>query len=249
VSDIIYGIHPILEAIKSGKEIEKVFIRQGMRNEHIFELQQLVTQQSIPMQYLPEESLNRITRKNHQGIVALISPIEYQNIEAIVPSLFENGKNPFILILDRITDVRNFGAIARTAECAGVDAIIFPAKGAARISSDTVKTSAGAIHSIPICRVPSLRNTTEFLKNSGLQLVAASEKRNDKTREYYNIDYTPPTAIIFGSEEDGISDNVLILADYIAQIPVLGTIQSLNVSVATGIVLYEAIKQRATIKV
>ena len=190
---------------------------------------------------MPLEKINRLTRKNHQGVFAFISPIDFHNIEDVIPTLFEEGKNPLILVLDRITDVRNFGAIARTAECAGVNAILIPEHNAAAINADAIKTSVGALHKITVCRTWNLKLSLQFLKDSGLQLIACTEKTQD---DMYKLDYSPPTAIIVGSEEDGVSAEFLRMCDAKAKIPMIGKIASLNVSVATGVILYEAIRQR-----
>ena len=230
-----------MEAIHAGKEIEIIYITRGARGDLMQELKQLMRESNILYTEVPVEKLNRLTRKNHQDVVCFISAVTYQSIEDIIPFVFEKGEIPLVLVLDRITDVRNFGAIARTAECAGVHAIVIPAKGAAQINSDAVKTSAGALNSIPVCREKNLRNTIEFLKASGLQIVAATEKTPELV---YGVDYTSPAAIIMGSEEDGISSDLLKLADKKIKIPLFGTIESLNVSVACGVVLFEAIRQR-----
>jgi 23S rRNA (guanosine2251-2'-O)-methyltransferase len=240
-NNFIYGIRPVMEAIHAGKEIEKIYITRGARGDLMQELKQLMREKNILYTEVPVEKLNRLTRKNHQDVVCFISSVTYQSIEDIIPFVFEKGETPLILILDRITDVRNFGAIARTAECAGVHAIVIPAKGAAQINSDAVKTSAGALNSIPVCREKNLRNTIDFLKGSGLQIIAATEKTSDLV---YAVDYTSPSAVIMGSEEDGISSDLLKLADKKIKIPLFGTIESLNVSVACGVVLFEAIRQR-----
>ncbi len=238
---IIYGLRPVIEAINAGKEVEKVLIQTGLRSELFHDLRVLLAQNSIPYQFVPVEKLNRITQKNHQGIIAYISSITYGDIENIIPFLFDQGKSPLILILDRITDVRNFGAIARTAVCAGCDAIIIPYYNSVRVSSDAIKSSAGALHLVPVCRSNSLIKTVEFLKSCGLQIVACSEKTQ---QPYYKTDMAVPTAIIMGSEEDGITDILLKSADQKVKIPMAGEIASLNVSVACGIILFEACKQR-----
>lgn len=239
--DYIFGIRAVIEAIKSGKQIDKLMIRSGLKGELFFELIELVKDLDIPMQYVPNDRINRVTRKNHQGVLAFISPIEFQQIENILPTIFEEGRTPFIVVLDKVSDVRNFGAITRTAECAGVDAIIIPEKGSARISGDAVKTSAGALHKIPVCRVKSLSNTIKFLKDSGIQVVAATEKAQDF---YYQTDFTIPTAILMGAEDRGVAIEYLKVADQLVKIPLLGEIESLNVSVAASILMYEAVKQR-----
>jgi 23S rRNA (guanosine2251-2'-O)-methyltransferase len=241
-TNIIFGIRPVIEIIKSGREIDKLLIQKGLKSRNFFDLNFLIQKYKIPCQYVPVEKLNNITPKNHQGVIGFISEIEYQHIENILPFVYEQGKNPLILILDRITDVRNMGAIARTSECANVDAIIVPTKETAQINADAIKTSAGALAKIPVCREDNLIHTFNFLKNSGLQIIACTEKSD----VYYNtIDFTIPTAIIIGSEKDGISQKYLRVSDNIVKIPILGKIESLNVSVATGIILYEAIRQRA----
>ena len=237
----IFGIRAIIEAVNAGKTIDKLFIQKGLHNDLFAELWKLVRLKRINYKHVPLEKINRLTRKNHQGVFAFISPIDFHNIEDVVPSLYEQGKNPLILVLDRITDVRNFGAIARTAECAGVDAIIIPEQNAAAINADAIKTSAGALHKITVCRTWNLKLAIQFMKESGIQLVGCTEKTQDMM---YKPDYTPPTAIIMGSEEDGVSPEFLKMCDARAKIPLAGKIASLNVSVATGVILYEAIRQR-----
>ncbi|HAF28679.1 MAG TPA: 23S rRNA (guanosine(2251)-2'-O)-methyltransferase RlmB [Bacteroidales bacterium] len=239
--DFIFGIRAVIEAIRSGKQIDKLMIKAGLKGELIFELMDLVKSLQIPIQYVPNERINRVTMKNHQGVLAFISPIEFQNIDNILPALFEAGKTPFIVILDKVTDVRNFGAITRTAECAKVDVIIIPEKGSAQISADAVKTSAGALLKIPVCRVKNLAQTIKFLQQSGIQIVAASEKADDY---YYKVDFTIPTAILMGAEDKGVDLEYLKVADQMVKIPILGEIESLNVSVAASILIYETVKQR-----
>lgn len=241
---MLFGSRAVIEAIKSGKELEKIFLQNNVSNELTSELKRLIRENNIPFQYVPPEKLNRLSNKNHQGVIAFLSAITYQSIENILPAVFEEGKTPLVLILDRITDVRNFGAIARTAECAGVDAIIIPAKGAAQINGDAIKTSAGALHIIPVCRSENLKTTIEYLKESGLQIIACTEK----SEKYYNeTNLQLPAAIILGSEEDGISDEYLKRSNEKVKIPLMGKIESLNVSVATAIILYEAVRQRLKI--
>lgn len=239
--DFIFGIRAVIEAINAGKTIDKLLIKSGLKGELFYELMKVVKENEIPFQYVPNERINRITMKNHQGVLAFISPIEFQNIENILPDLFEKGKTPFFLVLDKVTDVRNFGAITRTAECAGVDAIIIPEKNSAKISGDAVKTSAGALLKIPICRVKSLSKTIKFLQESGIQIVAATEKASEM---YYQTDFSIPTAILMGSEDKGVDLEYLRVADKMVKIPILGEIESLNVSVAASILMYEVVKQR-----
>ena len=239
--DIVFGFRPVIEALESGKVIDRVLLKNGLQGELYREVFDVINKKKIPFQFVPLEKLNNVTRKNHQGIIAYISPIEFSDIDNVIPGLYENGKVPFILVLDQITDVRNFGSIVRTAECAGIHAIIIPLKNAAKINADAVKTSAGAIFNMNICRTVSLKKTTDILKKSGLQVVAASEK---STKKYSQIDYTIPTVIIMGSEEKGISAELLELADETVQIPVLGKTGSLNVSNAAAIISYEVVRQR-----
>jgi len=239
--NFIFGIRAIIEAVEAGKTIDKLFIQKGLHNDLFAELWKLVRLKRINYKHVPLEKINRLTRKNHQGVFAFISPIDFHNIEDVIPALYEQGKNPLILVLDRITDVRNFGAIARTAECSGVDTILIPEQNSSAINADAIKTSAGALHNITVCRTWNLKLSLQFLKDSGIQLVACTEKTQDNM---YKPDYTPPTAIIMGSEEDGVSPEFLKMCDARAKIPMNGKIASLNVSVATGVILYEVIRRR-----
>ena len=240
-NQMVFGIRAVVEAIRSGKEIEALYMQRGIGGGLLNELKELLAEYQVTAQQVPVEKLNRLTPKNHQGVVAFISPIVYQKIENIIPLLFENGEVPLILVLDAITDVRNMGAIARTAECAGVHAIVIPAKGSAQVNPDAIKTSAGALYKIPVCRHENFIQTVKFLRESGLQLVCCTEKTKD---DIYTPDYTAPTAIVMGSEEDGVRNELIRMADHLAKIPMYGEIESLNVSVATGVILYEAIRQR-----
>jgi 23S rRNA (guanosine2251-2'-O)-methyltransferase len=239
---LIYGIRAISEAIRAGKEVDKLFVQEGLNNELFGELRQLTRTHGIQYKMVPAGKIQRLASgKNHQGVVAWLSAINYSSIETVLPSVFEKGKTPLLLILDRITDVRNFGAIARSAECAGVDAIIIPSRGSAPVSADAVKTSAGALHKIPVCREDNLKTVIEYLKGSGLRIAACTEKGS---QPYHKADLNGPLAIIMGSEEDGISGEYLKRADVRVQIPMIGTISSLNVSVAAGIIVFEALRQR-----
>lgn len=240
-NEIIYGYTPVVETLQSGKEIEKIFIFKSMLAHKAAELNQLAKEFEIPIQYVPKEKLNKLTNQNHQGVVAIVSSVSYIDIEMLLPSLFESGKPPFLLILDKVTDVRNLGSIARTAECAGIDAIIVPYRGSAMINSDAVKTSAGALNKVNLCRVANLKHTIQFLKDSGIQMIAATEKSD---KPFYSIDYKNPCAIVMGSEDVGISEEYLKMCDEAVQIPMLGETQSLNVAVSTGIILFECVKQR-----
>ncbi len=237
----IFGIHPVLEAFGSGKELDKIFVQKGLRNDTMHEVIQEAKKRGVYVQFVPVEKLNRLTRKNHQGVVAITSLVEYQRLDRVLPMIYEKGETPFILVLDRVTDVRNMGAIARTAECTGVHAILVPAQNSAKISADAVKSSAGAVLRIPIARSYKLKEDLQYLKDSGLQIVGVSEKTDT---DFTKNDYTLPTVVIMGSEEDGISDEYLKLCDSFAKIPLVGEIASLNVSVAAGVVLFEALQQK-----
>lgn len=239
----LFGTRPVLEAIKSGKNIDKILFKQGLNGDTFHELFNLVRDNNIPYQFVKAERLNRITRKNHQGVIAFLSVVEMQSIEQLVPMLFDEGKLPLLLMLDQVSDVRNFGSIARTAECAGVHAIIIPEKGAAAMNADALKTSAGALNYIPVCRSKSLVQTAKFLQQSGVQIIAATEKGVDL---YHQADCTKPTVFIMGAEGFGINPDLLKIADQLVKIPILGEIQSLNVAVASGVLLFEAVKQRTT---
>ena len=240
-NEMIFGARAVIEAIQAGKEIDKVLIKKDIQSDLSKELLAALKDTFIPVQRVPVERINRITKKNHQGIIAFISPITYQRTEDIVPFLFEQGKNPLLIMLDGLTDVRNFGAIARTCECAGVDAIIIPNKNSVSVNADAIKTSAGALHTLPVCREANLRNAIKFLKDSGFKIIAATEKGD---YDYTKADYEGPTCIIMGAEDTGVSYDNLALCDEWVKIPMLGTIESLNVSVAAGVLIYEAIKQR-----
>ena len=240
-NEMIFGARAVIEAIQAGTEIDKVLIKKDIQSDLSKELLAALKDTFIPVQRVPVERINRITKKNHQGVIAFISPITYQRTEDIVPFLFEQGKNPLLIMLDGLTDVRNFGAIARTCECAGVDAIIIPNKNSVSVNADAIKTSAGALHTLPVCREANLRNTIKFLKDSGFKIIAATEKGD---YDYTKADYEGPTCIIMGAEDTGVSYDNLALCDEWVKIPMLGTIESLNVSVAAGVLIYEAIKQR-----
>lgn len=241
--NIIFGIHPVIEAIKAGKEIDRILLQSTLgSHETIRELKRVAREVDIPIQYVPLEKLNKVTFKNHQGVIAFVSEITYQPLQNILPSIYEKGEDPFLLILDRITDVRNFGAIARTAECAGIHAIVIPVKGSARINMDAVKTSAGALYNIPVCREENLKTAIDLIKSSGIEIISCTEKG---TAAYFQTDYKKPVAIILGSEEDGISQEYLNRSDVKVHIPMAGNTASLNVSVAAGIILFEALKQRS----
>lgn len=238
-ADFVFGINSVVETLKSEKEIDKILLLKEMK--HVEEIETLARNRGIPVQKVPQERLNRVTMKNHQGAIAFVSSVNFAQLSNVVTSVFESGETPLILILDRITDVRNFGAICRSAECSGVNAVVLPVRGAAQINGDAMKTSSGALNFIPVCRETDLMNTVKYLKNSGFQVVSCTEKGNDVI---YDVDFTLPTAIIMGSEEDGITDSLIEESDYKAQIPLKGKVESLNVSVAAGVILFEAVRQR-----
>ena len=240
-NEMIFGIRAVIEAVEAGKEIDKVLVKKELQGDLAKELFSVLKDAGVLIQKVPVERLNRITRKNHQGVVAFISSVTYQSLENLIPGLYEEGKVPLLVVLDGITDVRNFGAIARTCECAGVHAIVIPQRGRVTVNADAVKTSAGALHTLPVCRVRNLHEALRFLQNSGIRLVAATEKAD---QSYTEVSYTDPTAIILGAEDTGISADSLRICDQMVKIPQFGTIGSLNVSVAAGVMIYEAIRQR-----
>ena len=240
-SDYIFGLHPVIEAIQAGRTIDKIFLKKDLHGDLAIRLSHLAKDYDIPVQRVPVERLNKITRKNHQGVIAQTSAIDYHKLSDIVPQLFEEGVLPFVLVLDGPTDVRNFGAIARTAECCGVNAIVIPSRGSVSVGADAVKTSAGALLHVPVCRENSLAGAVRFLKESGYQIVCATEKSSEN---YTLADYTTPVAIVMGAEDIGISPDILKLADTRAAIPMFGHIGSLNVGVAAGVMMYEVVRQR-----
>jgi len=237
----IFGIRAIIEAVQAGKTIDKVFIQKGLKGSLFQELDTLLRKEQINTSYVPVEKLNRLTKNNHQGVVANISPIEFHEIETLISNVLESEAKPLFLLLDQLSDVRNFGAIIRTAECTGVSGIIIQKKGAAPVTADTVKTSAGAAFKVPICKVHHIKDAVFHMQASGIQVVAATEKTENTL---YDADFTLPTAIIMGSEDVGISPSILKVVDQKAKLPLLGEIQSLNVSVACGAFLYEVVRQR-----
>jgi len=238
---LIFGIRAVIEAISADKPLDRILLQKGLSNELFNQLRRALKGKDIPYQFVPPEKLKRITDKNHQGVIAYLAEVKYFDTEELLTRAFEKGKAPLVLVLDRITDVRNFGAVARSAECAGVDFIIIPSRGAAQINGDAIKTSAGALHRLPVCREENLKNTLDYLKEYGLQIVSCHEKTDTLI---YDVDFKKPTCIIMGSEENGISNEYLKRSDVQAKIPMPGTIASLNVSVACGIVLFEAVHQR-----
>lgn len=236
--ELVFGLQPLVEALRAGKEIDKILI---YREQNFTEIQQLANERGIPVQRVPMEKLNQITRKNHQGVIAFMSAIRYVSLHNILTGIFEKGEIPLLLLLDRITDVRNFGAIARTAECMGVHALVVPMRGAAQINSDALKTSSGALSHIPVCRENNLIDSVQYLQDSGVQVIVCTEKA---AQIVSNVDFTTPTAIIMGSEEDGVSSDLIRRSNMAIKIPMAGKVASLNVSVAAGMVIYEAARQR-----
>ena len=240
-NEMIFGVRAVIEAIEAGKEIDKILIKKDIQSDLSKELFAALKGTVIPVQRVPIERINKITMKNHQGVIAFISSITYQKVEDLVPFLFEEGKNPVLVLLDGITDVRNFGAIARTCECAGVDGVIIPSRNSVSVNADAVKTSAGAHLTLPVCRQSNLTQTIKFLKDSGFRIVGATEKGD---YDYTKADYKNPVCIIMGAEDTGIPYEHLALCDEWVKIPIMGKIQSLNVSVAAGVLIYEVLKQR-----
>jgi 23S rRNA (guanosine2251-2'-O)-methyltransferase len=240
-NEIIFGIRAVIEAIQAGKTVDKILLKKDLQGDVVKELFAILTQYQIPLQRVPIERLNRITRKNHQGVIAFVSAVAYHRLEDVIPFVFEQGADPFIVLLDGITDVRNFGAIARTCECAGVHAIVIPSKESVSVNADAMKTSAGALNVIPVCKEKSINLAIRFLKDCGLTVIAASEKG---AKYYTEVSFTGPVAIVMGAEDTGVSFENLRICDEIVKIPLFGTIGSLNVSVAASILVYEGIRQR-----
>jgi len=238
----IFGLRAIIEAIDSGSTLNKVYLQKGLRGSLFFELETRIKKERITTSFVPVEKLDRLSKnKNHQGAVAQISPIAFADLEKLIDDSLEGTNSPLFLLLDQVSDVRNFGAIIRTAECTGVNGIIIQQSGSAPINAETIKTSAGAAFKIPICRVNHIKDAIYTLQASDIKIVAASEKTEDLI---YAIDLKQPIAIVMGSEHRGINPSVLKIVDYTAKIPLLGTIDSLNVSVACGAFLYETTRQR-----
>jgi 23S rRNA (guanosine2251-2'-O)-methyltransferase len=240
--DMIYGTRAVIEALRAGRQIEKILVQKNLSNDLVKEMLALARERQVPVLQAQEDRLKRLSSKNHQGVICILSSVNYASLDNIIHQAYSEGRDPFVLLLDRITDVRNFGAIARTAECAGVDAIVVPDKGSAPIASDAMKTSAGALNHLPVCREKDLKATLRFLHDNGVKVIACTEK---SSTSLYTLTLTGPIAILMGSEEDGISENLLRTADELAAIPMKGEIGSLNVSVAAGVALYEVIRQRA----
>jgi 23S rRNA (guanosine2251-2'-O)-methyltransferase len=238
---MIYGTRAVIEAILAGKDIDKVMVQAGLSNDLIRELLTVAKAHNISVQTVPAERLQRISSKNHQGVICTLSPVSFASVENLVAQAYEEGREPFFILLDRVTDVRNFGAVVRTAECAGIDGIIIPEKGGAPITADAMKTSAGALNYVPICREKDIRKTLKFLRESGVHIVACTEKTD---KDIYDLNLKGPMVLVVGSEEDGVSDAILRDADDLARIPLKGKIESLNVSVAAALAMYEVVRQR-----
>ncbi len=238
----VHGIHPVLEALQSGRTIDKVWLQEGVLQGQLKDLLPLFRARNIIWKQVPMAKLNSLVRGNHQGVVITVSAVDFANLDAVVAGAFEAGEDPFILILDGVTDVRNFGAIARTASCAGIHGILVPEKGSAPLSPDAVRTSAGALLKIPVCRTQSLYGSIKLLKNSGLKIVGATEK---SVENVFDADLLGPIALVLGDEETGLSPDTWKLCDAHVKIPLSPNgVGSLNVSVATGVITYEVVRQR-----
>ncbi len=238
--DYIFGVRAVIEAVRAGRELNKILIQKGMNKELFLELKDALKGENYNLQFVPTEKLNAITENNHQGVIAYVSPIEYHKAEELIEGLLEEGKKPFVLALDRLTDVRNFGAIARTAECEGVDAIIIPSKGSVTVTPDAIKTSAGALNRIKVCKSDNLKDTLFYIQQCGVRLVACTEKASVPL---FETNLRGSVAVIMGSEKDGVSQDLINMSDISCRIPMRGEIASLNVSVAAGMVLYEKLRQ------
>ena len=237
----IYGIHAVIEAIEAGNDIDKILLSKTLNDETAKDISERARQLRVPVQRVPVQKIDRITRRNHQGVLALMAAVTYYRVEDFVPQMFDDGENPFIVVLDGVTDVRNFGAVARTCECAGVNAIVIPDHESVSVNADAVKTSAGALNYLPVCRERNLVNAVKFLRDCGFKIVGTSDK---KQMTYTKADYTGPVAIVLGAEDKGISPEIMKLCDTQVLIPEFGHINSLNVSVAGGIMIYEVVRQR-----
>ena len=240
-NDYIFGIRAVIEAIEAGKEIDKILVKKDLQGDLAQELFAATRTAGVPVQRVPVERINRITRKNHQGVIAFMAAVDYYHVDDIVPALYDEGINPLVVVLDGVTDVRNFGAIARTCECAGVNCIVIPERNSVSVNADAVKTSAGALNYLPVCRERNLVKAVQYLRDSGFKVMGASEKTD---LNYTKADFTGPVAIVLGAEDTGISTDVLKLCDTLVAIPEFGQINSLNVSVAGGIMIYEVVRQR-----
>ena len=237
---MVYGLRPVIEAIASGQQVERVLIQNGLNSSLMGELRSKMSEHNVPFQYVPVEKLNKLTSGNHQGVVATIAAVKYHSFMDLVETL---GDNALVLLLDHVTDVRNMGAIARTAECTGVSALIVPDRGSAALNEDAIKTSSGALLRLPLCREQNLKTVVNLARQYGYQVVASTEKG---AVHYRQVDFRRPTLLIMGNEETGISPELLKMSDVRAQLPIVGEVASLNVSVAAGVMMYEALEQRLT---
>ena len=240
-SQVVFGIRAVIEAIESGKQVDKVLMKKDLGGELARELLSVTREYNVPVQRVPVERINKVTRKNHQGVIAFMAAVDYYHVDDIVPALYDEGINPLVVVLDGVTDVRNFGAIARTCECAVVNCIVIPERNSVSVNADAVKTSAGALNYLPVCRERNLVKAVQYLRDSGFKVMGASEKTD---LNYTKADFTGPVAIVLGAEDTGISTDVLKLCDTLVAIPEFGQINSINVSVAGGIMIYEVVRQR-----
>lgn len=241
-SSKIFGLRAIIEAINAGNSIDKVFLQKDVNGTLMIELKQLIKQNNITSSIVPVEKLDRMSRdNNHQGAAALIAPISFYDLDSLITSTLEKGETPLFILLDQLSDVRNFGAIIRTAECTGAHGVIIPKTGNAPVNGETVKTSAGAAFNVPICKVDHIKDAIFMLQAADIQIVCATEKTEETI---FDADFTKPTAIVMGSEDRGINPSILKIADTKVKLPLLGKIGSLNVSVACGAFLYETVRQR-----
>ena len=240
-SQVVFGIRAVIEAIESGELVDKEKKKKDLGGELARELLSVTREYNVPVQRVPVERINKVTRKNHQGVIAFMAAVDYYHVDDIVPALYDEGINPLVVVLDGVTDVRNFGAIARTCECAGVNCIVIPERNSVSVNADAVKTSAGALNYLPVCRERNLVKAVQYLRDSGFKVMGASEKTD---LNYTKADFTGPVAIVLGAEDTGISTDVLKLCDTLVAIPEFGQINSLNVSVAGGIMIYEVVRQR-----
>jgi 23S rRNA (guanosine2251-2'-O)-methyltransferase len=237
----IYGIHPVMEALLAGQSMDKVFLQADIKSDQTKALKELARSLGVSVIKAPKEKLNKLCRKNHQGVVAFTSPIEFADIESLIQSVFERGETPMFVMLDKVNDVRNFGSIARSALSAGFHAIVIPHKGSAAINEESVKTSAGALYHLPVCKVLSLGETIQMMRASGIATVACSEKTD---RSIFETDLKRPINVLFGNEGEGIDPHLIRMAGEEALIPMRGKVGSLNVAVACGVVFYEVVRQR-----
>jgi 23S rRNA (guanosine2251-2'-O)-methyltransferase len=241
-TSMIFGTRAVIEAIRSGREIEKIYVQAGLNNDLIKEMVTVAKEKNVPYTFTPQQKLNHLSSKNHQGVICVLAEISYSSVDDLIDRAFSDGRDPFFLVLDRITDVRNFGAIARTAECAGLDGIIISDKGNAPISADAIKTSSGALNHLPVARTEEMKKTFARLRENGIKIVACTEKAS---KSIFTADLSGPLALVVGSEEDGITPDLLRLADIQVMIPMKGKVGSLNVSVSAGVAAYEVIRQRS----